>query len=188
MEELESYDSDEKDETLENSEEMRAKFRLLGPLGKAYNIVAYIRKSLKRIMIFKKLARRMIPIDNRTRWNSWYEMLKVLLDLRSVVEQYYAEFENELEEDILSFPKWKKLRMIVDFLYYFYRATLSTEGDHKSIDSTLFYIDVLIVHFKNTLVSLFLIFNFFNLNLIIVRQDKHKGTKDPEIKDFISRV
>jgi hypothetical protein len=188
MEELESYDSDEKDETLENSEEMRAKFRLLGPLGKAHNIVAHIRKSPKRIMIFKKLARRMIPMDNRTRWNSWYEMLKVLFDLRSAVEQYYAEFENELEEDILSFLEWKKLRTIVDFLYYFHRATLSTEGDHKSIDSTLFYMDVLIVHFKNTLVSLFFIFYFFILNLIIVRQDKHKGTKDPEIKDFISRV
>jgi hypothetical protein len=103
MEELESYDSDEKDETLKNSEEIRAKFRLLGPFGKAYNIVTYIRKSLKRIMIFKKLARRMIPMDNRTRWNSWYEILKVLLDLRSIVKQYYAEFENELEEDILSF-------------------------------------------------------------------------------------
>jgi hypothetical protein len=53
MEELESYDSDKKDETLKNSKEMKVKFRLLSLLNKAYNIVAYIRKSLKWIMIFK---------------------------------------------------------------------------------------------------------------------------------------
>jgi hypothetical protein len=70
MKELKSYDSDEKDETLENSEEIRAKFWLLSPFSKVYNIVIYIYKSLKRIMIFKKLARRMILINNRTRWNS----------------------------------------------------------------------------------------------------------------------
>jgi hypothetical protein len=70
MKELKSYDSDEKDETLENSEEIRVKFWLLSPFSKVYNIVIYIYKSLKRIMIFKKLARRMILINNRTRWNS----------------------------------------------------------------------------------------------------------------------
>jgi hypothetical protein len=47
-------------------------------------------------------------------------MLKILLDLRNIIKQYYAEFENELKEDILSFLKWKKLYTIVDFLYYFY--------------------------------------------------------------------
>jgi hypothetical protein len=67
MEELKSYDNDEEDKTLENGEEIRAKFRLLGPLGKAHNIVAHIRKSLKRITIFKGFAGRMILIDNRTR-------------------------------------------------------------------------------------------------------------------------
>jgi hypothetical protein len=153
MEELALYDNDEEAETLVDREMIRAKFRLLGPLGKGHNIVAHIRGSPKRIAIFKEYAGRMIPMDNRTRWNSWYEMLKVLLDLRSAVEQYCTEYEDELEDDILSFQEWKKLRTIVDFLHYFYRATLSTEGDSRSIDSTLFYMDVLIVHFKKTLVS-----------------------------------
>jgi hypothetical protein len=45
----------------------------------------------------------MIPIDNRTRWNSWFEMLVVLLDLKSEVEKYCEEYEEELEEDLLSF-------------------------------------------------------------------------------------
>jgi hypothetical protein len=70
MKKLKLYDSDEKDETLENSKEMKVKFRLLSLLNKAYNIVAYIYKLLKRIMIFKKLIRRMILINNCIKWNS----------------------------------------------------------------------------------------------------------------------
>jgi hypothetical protein len=147
------YDNDEEAETLVDNETIRAKFWLLRPLDKGYNIVAHIRGSPKRIVTFKEYAGRMILMDNRTRWNSWYEMLKVLLDLRSVVEQYCIEYEDELEDDILGFQEWKKLRTIIDFLYYFYRATLFTEGDFKSIDFTLFYINVLIMHFKKTLVS-----------------------------------
>jgi hypothetical protein len=70
MEELESYDNEEEAKTFVDNEGIKAKFRLLRPLSKAHNIVAYIRKSPKRITIFKNFANRMIPIDNRTRWNS----------------------------------------------------------------------------------------------------------------------
>jgi len=50
------------------------------------------------------LVIRLILIDNRTRWNSWYKMLRVLLDLRPVVERYCQNYKEELEEDILT-PK-----------------------------------------------------------------------------------
>jgi hypothetical protein len=53
-----------------DSKTIRAKFRLLGPLSKGYNIVAYIRGSPKRIAIFKEYAGRIILIDNYIRWNS----------------------------------------------------------------------------------------------------------------------
>jgi len=69
MEELEAYDIDEK--TGESDQEtVRVKFRLLGPLGKSHNIVIYIRNSTARSEEFMKLAKRQIPMDNRTRWNS----------------------------------------------------------------------------------------------------------------------
>jgi len=41
-------------------------------------------------------------MDNCTRWNSWYKMLVVLLNLRPVVEKYCADYEEELKEDILN--------------------------------------------------------------------------------------
>jgi hypothetical protein len=95
----------------------------------------------------------MIPMDNCTRWNSWYEMLKVLLNLRPAVEKYCQDHEDELEDDILSFQDWKKLRTIKDFLAPFSQATLFTKGDSTSLDSTLFTIDVLIRHLQEETIS-----------------------------------
>jgi len=40
------------------------KFRLLGLLGKLYNIVIYIRRSPSQITRFKTLTRRLIPLNN----------------------------------------------------------------------------------------------------------------------------
>ena len=103
IEELESYDEQEQSREPTNEEARKIKFRLLGPLGQGHNIVVHIRGSPSRTAEFKELAGRMIPMDNRTRWNSWYEMLKVLLNLRPAVEKYCQDHEDELKEDILSF-------------------------------------------------------------------------------------
>jgi hypothetical protein len=70
MAELESYDEQDQDEELIDEEARRDKFRLLGPLGQAHNIVAHIRGSTSRTQAFRNLVGRMIPMDNRTRWNS----------------------------------------------------------------------------------------------------------------------
>ena len=73
-------------------------------------------------------------------------MLLVLLELKGIVEKYYEDYENELEEDLLSYVDWKKLCTIKDFLAPFSQATLATKGDSVSINRTLFTIDILIKH------------------------------------------
>jgi hypothetical protein len=152
LEELASYDLENEDGELTDEEAKRARFRLLGPLGKGHNIVVHIGGSPARTDVFRKLAGRLIPMDNRTRWNSWYEMLLVLLLLKGKVEDYCEKYESELEEDLLSREDWKKLGMIKDFLAPFSRATLATEGDGVSIDLTLFNMDILIQHLQETTV------------------------------------
>ena len=92
-------------------------------------------------------------MDNRTRWNSQFNMLLVLLELREKVEKYCQDYESKVEKDILSFADWKKLRTIKDFLAPFSRATLFTKGDSVSIDRTLFTMDVLIKHLQTETVS-----------------------------------
>jgi hypothetical protein len=66
---LESYDKDkaEIDRELIDKEAKKAKFRLLLPLGKVYNIVVYIYSSGSYIDYFRNLVRRIILIDNCTR-------------------------------------------------------------------------------------------------------------------------
>jgi hypothetical protein len=71
LESLDSYDEQERHTRVFNiTEEIRAQFRLMGPLGQAYNIMVHIRGLAGRIEEFRTLANRLIPIDNRTRWNS----------------------------------------------------------------------------------------------------------------------
>ena len=67
---LESYNEAKANGELTNEEAKKVKFKLLGPLSKAYNIVVYIRSLGGYTDHFRKLARRIILIDNRIRWNS----------------------------------------------------------------------------------------------------------------------
>jgi hypothetical protein len=53
-----------------DNEAKRVKFRLLGPLGQAYNIIVHMRGSPSRTAEFIKLAGRIILMDNHIRWNS----------------------------------------------------------------------------------------------------------------------
>ena len=80
-------------------------------------------------------------------------MLLVLLNLRPAIEKYCLDYKDELEEDLLSFADWKKLRTIKDFLSSLYTSYSCSKGDSTSIDSTLFTIDVLIKHLQNEIVS-----------------------------------
>ena len=44
----------------------------------------------------------MIPLDNRTRWNSWYQMLLVADQKAGVIDTYTKKYFSELKDDYLS--------------------------------------------------------------------------------------
>jgi hypothetical protein len=102
LDELETYDLEDANGKLADEEAMRAKFRFLGPFGQRHNIIVHIRGLSARSDYFRKLIKKMIPMDNRTRWNSWYNILLILLKLKGMVKQYCENYENELEKDLLS--------------------------------------------------------------------------------------
>jgi hypothetical protein len=89
MEELEAYDEQDQSGELTDEEAKRVKFRLLGLLSQGHNIIVHIRGSAGKTNEFRKLVGRIIPLDNRMRWNSWHDMLIILLNLRPMVEKYY---------------------------------------------------------------------------------------------------
>jgi hypothetical protein len=155
-EELELYEREEELGDIigdEAEQKKKTKFRLLGPLGQLHNIVIHTRSSAGRIAEFVALARRMVPLDNRTRWNSWSLMLEVALKHDADLDTYSKKHFNDLEQDYLYPKDWDMLKMIMAFLKPFHRATLETQGDNATIDRVLFTMDVLIGVFKKGMVS-----------------------------------
>ncbi len=67
MKELKSYNLENKDGELTDKEIKRARFRLLGPLSQRYNIVVHINGSSVRTNVFRKLAEKLILMNNRIR-------------------------------------------------------------------------------------------------------------------------
>jgi hypothetical protein len=147
------YDHQEASSRDLSNKKIREEFRSLGPLGKVHNIVVHIRNSTGRTARFRELAGRMIPLDNRTRWNSWHGMLRVSLKLASAVDAYTKEYFDDLEEEYLSPSEWEALREITNFLALFHEATIETQGDMATFDRVLFTMDVLIKHFEESIAS-----------------------------------
>ena len=144
---------DESEEPRALKDEVKRKFRLLGPLGKLHNIIVNIRSSAGRTAEFVALAARMIPLDNRTRWNSWYLSLLVADKHASSIDTYTKNHIDDLSEDYLTPADWKRLRMIMTFLQPFHRATLETQGHRATLEKVLFTMDVLVQYFRTALVS-----------------------------------
>jgi hypothetical protein len=154
IEEMKSYDElEESGELGELGDETKQKFRLLGPLGKLHNIIVNIRSSAGRTAEFLELAERMIPLDNRTRWNSWYLSLVVANKYAPSIDTYTKNHFAELSEDYLTPQDWKRLHAIMTFLQPFHRATLETQGHSATLENVLFTMDILVQYFKTALVS-----------------------------------
>jgi hypothetical protein len=69
-EELESYDKQNQNRKLKNEDIKKQQFRFLELFSQKYNIVIYIRGSFTRIAKFNKFTRKIISINNRTKWNN----------------------------------------------------------------------------------------------------------------------
>jgi hypothetical protein len=113
---------------------------LMGPLGKLHNIVVHIRASANRTTWFVSKAGRCIPLDNRTRWNSWFHMLSVALNdkLRHGLMLYEEQYQQNIaKEDHLTTDDWLQLRTIHDFLQGFHDATLYLEGCRTTLERAL---------------------------------------------------
>ncbi len=154
-EELESYEELEKRGELKDIEGVKRKFRLFGPLGKLYNIIVDIRSSGNRTAEFLALATRMVPFDNRTRWNSWYNSLVVANKLAAAINTYTKDHWADLEYDFITLEDWTKLRTIEEFLKSFYTAILKLEGHKATLENVLFIMDIIVKYFQDSLVSIF---------------------------------
>jgi hypothetical protein len=74
----------------------------MGALGKIYNIAVWLRALTEQYQSFVKLAHKMIPRDNDTRWNSWLTMLESAIDLKSSIRVFINKNYTNLHKNQLS--------------------------------------------------------------------------------------
>lgn len=87
--------------------------------------------------------------DNKTRWNSWYTMLHVAINLRDAVEQYYEAYPDvKYADDVLTSDEWDLLGEIKSFLEKLKMATKAVESSNKCLDVILPIMDYVLKHFE----------------------------------------
>jgi hypothetical protein len=158
---MESYDrEDASGEELDNkgqrerANSIRAK---MGVMGKIHNLVIHIRASPNRTKEFEALSGKSIPLDNRTRWNSWYRMLHVALEtqvlnaLRNYTEKHISEGTID-KRDELSPSDISLSRTVEQFLSVFESATLFLEGQQSTIERVLEAVEIIKEHLQISLV------------------------------------
>ena len=154
---------DQEDLLVEEPEEKKQKERAnsirtrMGVMGKVHNIVVHIRSSPQRTAEFKRDAQRTIPLDNRTRWNSWYTMIKVLLqtEVTNVVRNYTARHVTSStldKRDELTNQDLTLLRTIKGYLEVFESATLFLQGQQATIERVYEAMDIITIHVNEFLV------------------------------------
>ena len=73
----------------------------MGPLKKLYNIIIYIYSSTNYIKEFKTLVERIISLNNRTKWNSWYLILIIVIKKAGAIDTYLKNNFTLLKKDYL---------------------------------------------------------------------------------------
>jgi hypothetical protein len=145
LEDLEISDDQEEGEEGQISVVRPSQMRAIGPMGKLHNIVVHIRGSASRTKEFLSIANRMIPMDNRTRWNSWYKMISIAIKLEKEVDFYMKNYP-DLKDDALEQTDWESLRATANFLRDFKDLCYDNEGDGKTISNSL--PSLLIIYFR----------------------------------------
>ena len=56
--------------------------------GKLHNIVVHIHDSETCMRDFKYLTEKIISCDNSIRWNSWYLIIKIIIDKITAINNY----------------------------------------------------------------------------------------------------
>lgn len=126
-------------------------WRSIGALGKLHNIAVYLKISDILSDHWRQLSPNLnLGIDNTTRWNSWYLLIKRAVSKRSEIMEICRRHKKDFGDgkDILTEEEWEQLEGTEEFLQPFYQATLEGQKEFASLDQALFFMDVLFKHFE----------------------------------------
>ncbi len=142
---------EDESEIKKRTETEKKRWRALGAVGKAHNIVKWIRGKPQHRQGFlnqqvEKLKRKMVQADNATCWNSTWNMLDTFLDQRERIELYLNSVP-ELKDDKLTNSDWEDIETMMTLLKPFKMLTILGEERgtlYGSVSSILWGFDMLL--------------------------------------------
>lgn len=151
----------------------------MGPLGKLHNIAVFIRSSTVHSDAWQRLAGRALGIDNVTRWNSWYMLLRTALEKKDKLMVFQQERHKALGDDSLTQDDWDVLKLTADFLQPFWQATLAQQKSWSSLDQLLYHMDILLKHFEDAKVKCSIDFPRINRANYLAEDVQQQSTSHP---------
>jgi hypothetical protein len=148
IQEAELLSKDEHEGTIDKEVAAR-KWRNFGVLGQLHNLVVFSRSSTLRFSDFNQRIGRVIPLDDGTRWNSWYTMISAALDKKKELTGWINDNCDLFPNDALSHANWQELKDIHDFLHPFFRVS-QRQGRGTTLDEVLSHMDFLVHHYHQT--------------------------------------
>ena len=133
----------------QDRQELAREWRRLGSLGKLHSINVWARASTERYNGIVAAIGRAIPLDNDTRWNSWFKEVEVALLNRRKLRDWIDQHYDDLGDDVLSREDWQELEDISEFLQPFVHCTLDTQGFTATLDRTFESMEFVIKHFAD---------------------------------------
>ncbi|EXU94692.1 hypothetical protein X797_012228 [Metarhizium robertsii] len=113
-----------------------------------HTIAVFIRSSSILSDEWESLAGKTLGIDNITRWNSWFNLIKTAVEKQAKLMIFCQNHHKELSTAVLSPQDWETLEMTLEFLQPFSQATLIQESKWSSLDQALWTMDVLFKHYE----------------------------------------
>ncbi|OBS17545.1 hypothetical protein FPOA_26357 [Fusarium poae] len=125
-------------------------WRKKGPFGKIHNFVVFIQRSVQCSQKFLTISHnRKLARDNDIRWSSWYNMLRVALNLRDAIDGYFNKWmELDCAGDELSSEDWIILEKIKSFLEKLKMMTKALESSFATLDNVLLAMDFVLAQFE----------------------------------------
>ena len=108
-------------------------------MSKLHNLVIHICAFVSCMTEFVESAGWRIPLDNCTRWNSWYHMLQIaqkqaIKEILVLYIEKYRDTNTIDKKDILNSEDWNQLCMISSHLTIFERAILHLQENCMTLE------------------------------------------------------
>ena len=99
---IEDSDEDSDDEEKKIKKIQKKIYQKMKSHEKFHNIIIHIHNSETCMRDFKHLTEKTISCDNNIKWNSWYLMLKIIIEKTAATDSYTKQWYETFQDNFFS--------------------------------------------------------------------------------------